>query len=138
MAVFYGRNTVPEPAWPDITIADMVTQTSGMTRHPLERSMTGMAIMNTENLGAMLIQQQKMLDPENRAKAMQQAADETNRALSSANDALQTGQVTLELSKDVAPLMTHMKAVSAKLELIDQRLQAIENKPERGCSCPIS
>ena len=67
----------------------------------------------------MLVDMQKTIDPEMQAKALQQAADETNKALSTANEALQSGQVTLELTKGNEPLITHMKAVfSAKLELI--------------------
>lgn len=102
-----------------------------------------MAVVNTELLGVMIQQTQKMLDPESRAKAMQQAADETNQALSKANDALQTGQVTLELAKDVAPVMEKLTEVNleltkvvAKLELMDQRLQAVEAKGG-GC-CTVS
>ena len=82
---------------------------------------------------------QKMMDPESRAQAMQQAAVETNTALAQANNALQTGQATLELAKDVEPLMTQMKAMNvamtAKLELLDTRMQAIEKK---SSICSIS
>ena len=95
---------------------------------------SAMAVVNTEHLGAKLVEIEKKIDPESRAKVMQQAVDETNRALSNANDALKTGQVTLELAKDVAPVMTQLTALSAKLELIDQRLQAIEKKPQGCCS----
>ena len=77
----------------------------------------------------------KAIDPEGRAKVMQQAADETKLALSKANEALRAGDVTRELSKDVAPLLTEIKALTEKIALIDERLQAIEQKP--AC-CTIS
>ena len=113
------------------------------TRSGNAENAASMAVVNTELLGVMIQQTQKMLDPESRAKAMQQAADETNQALSKANDALQTGQVTLELAKDVAPVMEKLTEVNleltkvvAKLELMDQRLQAVEAKGG-GC-CTVS
>ena len=98
-----------------------------------------MAVVNTQELGVMIrdmhTDMQKMMDPESRAQAMQQAAVETNTALAQANNALQTGQATLELAKDVEPLMTQMKAMNAKLELLDTRMQAIEKK---SSICSIS
>ena len=68
---------------------------------------------------------------------MQQGADETKLALSKANEALRMGDVTRELSKDVAPLLTEMKALTEKIALMDERLQAIEQKPASAC-CTIS
>jgi hypothetical protein len=88
-----------------------------------------MAVETTELLGAMMDPESRIAEP----RPWQKAADETNSALSKANDALQTGQVTLELAKDVEPLMTQMKAMAAKLELLDERLQAIE-KIQSSCS----
>ena len=90
--------------------------------------LSAMAVMNTEAIA-------KAIDPEGRAKVMQQAADETKLALSKANEALRMGDVTRELSKDVAPLLTEMKALTEKIALMDERLQAIEQKP--AC-CTIS
>ena len=94
--------------------------------------LAAMAVMNTEAIA-------KAIDPEGRAKVMQQGADETKLALSKANEALRMGDVTRELSKDVAPLLTEMKALTEKIALMDermdQRLQTIEQKP--AC-CTIS
>ena len=73
-----------------------------------------------------------LVDSEGTAKLIQQRAQESEAALSAANKALQASQVTVELTKDVQPLI-------AKLELIDQRLQAIEKKQaESTCACVIS
>ena len=69
------------------------------------------------------------------APILEQRAVETKQALETANAALNSGQVTLELSKDTAPVLQEMKVMVAKLELIDQRLQAIEKKS--GCNCTI-
>ena len=92
--------------------------------------LAAMAVMNTEAIA-------KAIDPEGRAKVMQQGADETKLALSKANEALRMGDVTRELSKDVAPLLTEMKALTEKIALMDERLQAIEQKPASAC-CTIS
>ena len=93
-------------------------------------ALAAMAVMNTEAIA-------KAIDPEGRAKVMQQGADETKLALSKANEALRMGDVTRELSKDVAPLLTEMKALTEKIALMDERLQAIEQKPASAC-CTIS
>ena len=92
--------------------------------------LAAMAVMNTEAIA-------KAIDPEGRAKVMQQGADETKLALSKANEALRMGDVTRELSKDVAPLLTEMKALTEKIALMDERLQTIEQKPASAC-CTIS
>ena len=62
---------------------------------------------------------------------------ETKLALSKANEALRMGDVTRELSKDVAPLLTEMKALTEKIALMDERLQAIEQNQKPAC-CTIS
>ena len=123
MPVPYGSNTRPYPVHHPKTLHEFAHAGAG------EHAVAAMAVINTEHLA-------QMMDPGNQAKVMQQAADEAKRSLESANAALQAGEVTLELSKDVAPLLTQMKAVTAKLELIDQRLQAIESK-SGGC-CIVS
>ena len=74
--------------------------------------LAAMAVMNTEAIA-------KAIDPEGRAKVMQQGADETKLALSKANEALRMGDVTRELSKDVAPLLTEMKALTGRTIAID-------------------
>ena len=97
-----------------------------------------MAVINTKLIAEML--NPGMVDQIaiNRAKSMQQAAEETSVALSKAKDALQTGRVTLELAKDVAPVVTQLQAVTAKLEQLDQRMQGIEKKIESSGCCSIS
>ena len=71
----------------------------------------------------------KLVDSEGTAKLLHKQIDETSSALQAANSALQTGQVTVELSKDVAPVL-------AKLDAIEQRLQALEKAGKKN-SCVI-
>eukprot|EP00316_Scyphosphaera_apsteinii_P022196 CAMPEP_0119307138 /NCGR_PEP_ID=MMETSP1333-20130426/7713_1 /TAXON_ID=418940 /ORGANISM="Scyphosphaera apsteinii, Strain RCC1455" /LENGTH=154 /DNA_ID=CAMNT_0007310611 /DNA_START=55 /DNA_END=519 /DNA_ORIENTATION=+ len=91
-----------------------------------------MSLVNQEYLA----QKIEQLDQAGTAMLLQRTANQSAEALSSANAALQAGQVTLELSKDVAPVLAEMKAIVTKLELIDQRLQAVEKKMGES-SCAI-
>eukprot|EP00316_Scyphosphaera_apsteinii_P007524 CAMPEP_0119344310 /NCGR_PEP_ID=MMETSP1333-20130426/106908_1 /TAXON_ID=418940 /ORGANISM="Scyphosphaera apsteinii, Strain RCC1455" /LENGTH=92 /DNA_ID=CAMNT_0007356749 /DNA_START=206 /DNA_END=484 /DNA_ORIENTATION=+ len=91
-----------------------------------------MSLVNQEHLAQKIDQ----LDQAGTAMLLQQTANQSAEALASSNAALQAGQVTLELSKDVAPVLAEMKAIIAKLELIDQRLQAAEKKVGENC-CAI-
>ena len=99
-----------------------------------EESCGAMAVVNQQYLAHNQEVLARMLDTAG-APILEQRAVETKQALEAANAALNSGQVTLELSKDAAPVLQEMKMMVAKLELIDQRLQAIEKKS--GCNCAI-
>ena len=130
----YGNELPPETrSVAEVAAGEAKWDTSGLSNEVgVVTVLAAMAVMNTEAIA-------KAIDPEGRAKVMQQGADETKLALSKANEALRMGDVTRELSKDVAPLLTEMKALTEKIALMDermdQRLQAIEQKP--AC-CTIS
>ena len=94
-----------------------------------------MAVMNTEAIA-------KAVDPEGQAKVMQQKAEETQLALSKANEALRQGETALNLSKDVGPLLTEMRELNESLNAkiahihkdMNERLLAIEQKPSAVCT----
>ena len=73
-----------------------------------------------------------MVDPEGAAQQLELNAESTKRALSTATETLQQCDVALEVSKSAAPVLAELKRINdsfaGKLELIDQRLLAIEKK----------
>ena len=71
----------------------------------------------------------KLVDSEGTTKLLHKQIDETHSALQAANSAMEMGQVTVELSKDVAPVL-------AKLDAIEQRLQGLEKAVKQN-SCVI-